>query len=502
MKAKLFKISVIAILAFSSCSKDDTAKEASIAIDPAQKEPLSAAQVKSQIKESLQANGSFSWGQASSHLLWSASVCGQNIITIGFGKSADDFDRSRSANSAKMQNELLDFISKYEGAPLEKILVASDEDLNLVDVVILKQETIVALREYPNIRYIEPADYKYYGSNADGQRSSLGLAGCGFDAATLNAADYTLIAPNAKVPWNFYIHNIPDAWNYSTGAGITIGVIDSGISPNQSLLNSNFNDGFSSGRTVEKYGTFVDSFWPWSTATDGADDRCGHGTSMASVAASPRNDNGLPVGVAYNANLVSYRASSDVVVEGYHEQNGVKNAFTALGNRSDVKIISMSMGHIIPIGKIEDGVRYAYSRGKLIFCAGGTTTNFTTFLGVIFPAWMPEAVAVTGVKEGTSFQKCDICHTGRKIDFTVVMQRSGSNNNVPVNSYYDNQSDYVGGSSVATATTAGIAALVWSKHPDWTRDQVLAKMRQSGNFYPNKNPDFGYGNINVLMAVQ
>ncbi len=82
------------------------------------------------------------------------------------------------------------------------------------------------------------------------------------------------------------------------------------------------------------------------------------------------------------------------------------------------------------------------------------------------------------------------------------MQRAATGNTVPVESYYDNQSDYVGGSSVATATTAGIAALVWSKNPTWTRDQVLTKMRQSASFYPTKNAEFGYGNINAFLAVQ
>ena len=82
------------------------------------------------------------------------------------------------------------------------------------------------------------------------------------------------------------------------------------------------------------------------------------------------------------------------------------------------------------------------------------------------------------------------------------MQRAASGNTAPVLSYYENQSDYVGGSSVATATTAGIAALVWAKNPSWNRDQVLTKMKQSARFYPNKNADFGYGNINALLAVQ
>jgi subtilisin family serine protease len=223
---------------------------------------------------------------------------------------------------------------------------------------------------------------------------------------------------------------------------------------------------------------------------------------MASVAAAPRNDRGLPVGVAYNANLITYRASTNVVIDGFQEQEAVKKAFTALGNNANVKIISMSMGHIFSVGKIEDAVKFAFGKGKLIFCAAGSSTSFTTFAGVIFPAWMPETVAVTGVKEGATFQACDICHTGSKVEFTVVMQRASSGNTVPVGSYYENQTDYVGGSSVATATTAGIAALVWSKNPTWTRSQVLTKMRQSASLFPNRNATYGFGNVNAFLAVQ
>lgn len=500
MKTKTLKLSIVALLILASCSKDETIEQ-KIVIDSAQKNALTAVEVRDEISQALNSKGSFNWKESSDHLLWSAIVQGQNIATIGFGTSKNDFDRSKSSNNQKIQKEITTILVKYEGKSLEKILISSDEYLNLIDVIIEKQETVIALRKSNYIRYFEPADYRYLKESTTAEKSETS-SGCGFESEALSTADYTTITPNAKVPWTFYQHNIPAAWNYSTGSGITIGIVDTGVSPNQTLLGSSFNDGLSSGRTIQKYGVYVDSIWPWSTTTDGPNDQCGHGTSMASVAAAPRNDNGTPVGVAYNANLVTYRAAANVVLEGYHEQNGVKNAFTALGNRTDVKIISMSMGHIISIGKIEDGIKYAYSKGKLIFCAGGTSTSFTNFVGVIFPAWMAETVAVTGVKEGTTYQKCDVCHTGSKIDFTVVMQRASSGNKVPVNSYYDNQTDYVGGSSVATATSAGIAALVWSKHPTWTKDQVLAKMRQSANLYPNKDSEYGYGNVNVLLAVQ
>ena len=114
---------------------------------------------------------------------------------------------------------------------------------------------------------------------------------------------------------------------------------------------------------------------------------------------------------------------------------------------------------------------------------------------------MSETVAVTGIKESATYQACDVCHTGGKIDFTIMMQRT-SGKSIPVNSYYDAQGDYVGGSSVATATSAGIAALIWAKNPGWNRDQVLTKMRQTSHLYPNKHAEYGYGMPNALLAVQ
>lgn len=502
MTKKLLKICAFSILILASCSKEDTSTpaEAPIVIPQSQKTPLTAAEVRAKVYEFVDQNKQFHWGLTTDYVVWSALQNGNNVCTIGFGNSKKDFDRSKSVNHIYLQNQILGIIAKYEAKPLEKILINADPYLNLIDVLIEKQETVVALRKLGYIRYVEPSDFRVT-EGSEMQRDSSSSSGCGLESEAVNASDYTVVAPNAQAPWAFYKHNIPSAWSLSSGKGIGLGVVDSGASTVNSLLNANFNNGYSSGRSVQKYGVYVDSIWPWSTGTDGVNDKCGHGTSMASVAAAPRNDRGLPVGVAYNCDLVTYRAASNVVLDGYHEQNGVKNAFTALGNNANVKIISMSMGHIISVGKIEDGVRYAYSKGKLIFCAAGTSTSFTTFVGVIFPAWMSETVAVTGIKEASTYQACDVCHTGSKVDFTIMMQRT-SGNKIPVNSYYEGQGDYVGGSSVATATTAGIAALVWAKNPTWTRDQVLTKMRQTSQLYPNRNADFGYGMPNALLAVQ
>lgn len=496
--AKILIVLFVAVMA--ACSKDSQVKET----DSAKAiQPLSGALINQKIEQTIEKSGSFKWSDADDYLLWSACVNGDSMLTIGFGESPFNDSRAKSLSSQK--SEIINLVQAIESnksttlKSASDLLLYEDQVLNYMDFKVGNIETISKLRTLKGIRYIEPSGYRFFAY----QNRLKSSSGCTKDASTINSADYRAMAPNCLVSWTFDKHNIPAAWEYSTGSGVGVGLIDTGISDDQSLLGSSFNCGYSSGRTVTRYGVYVDSFWPWSTSTDGVNDKCGHGTLMGGTIASPRNDKNMPVGVAYNCNLVAYRATGDVVLDGYHEQNGVAKALTSLGNRSDIKVISMSIGHIISIGKIEDAVKYAYSKGKLIIAAGGTSFSWTNWVGVIFPASMAETVATTGITDGSGYTECEVCHKGSKIEFTVIMQRAGDSERTSVcPGYYNNTRDYVGGSSVSAATTAGIAALVWSRYPNWTREQVLNRMRQSASLYPNKSADFGYGSINVLAAVQ
>jgi subtilisin family serine protease len=64
-----------------------------------------------------------------------------------------------------------------------------------------------------------------------------------------------------------------------------------------------------------------------------------------------------------------------------------------------------------------------------------------------------------------------------------------------------NTPTYMGGSSAATATAAGIVALVWSAKPSLTRSQVFTCLRNTAQFYPNLNSTKGWGNLNAAAAV-
>ncbi|QCX00819.1 serine protease [Aggregatimonas sangjinii] len=508
MKISILRaLSVALIITVFSCSKEDPSTTLpdteAVALD--QNEPLTIPEINRIIENEIELNGDFDWNAVPELVLWSALQHADGVLTVGYGKDKDDFTINDSGRQTSSKLAIVEMVRTLEGKGRsttdkdEDILIYEDEYLTVIDLKVLQRETIASLRRNADIRYMEPSGYSYFQTVTE--KSALSDSGCGFDTEDISSNDYTTISPNARMPWNFPLHHIDDAWALSTGTGITIGVVDTGLSPNQPLLNANFNNGDSSGRTVEKYGVYVDSFWPWSRKTDGPNDKCGHGTSMSAAATAPRNNTGLPVGVAYNSNLISYRASSDVLLNGYQEQKGVAKAITDLGRRNDVHIISMSMGYIYSINRIKDAIRYAYSRDKLIFCAGGTSTSFTNFLGVVFPASMSETVAVTGIEEGSGYDECDACHKGSTIDFTIIMER-GNNNHIPVLGYYSGSEDYVGGSSVATANAAGIAALVWSKNPSWSRNDVLNKLKISAELYPNRSSSYGWGNLDALKAVQ
>ena len=203
MSRRILKLVLLSLIVFASCSKEES-MDKKIVIDESQKNPLTPTQINAKIDESLNATGTFNWRNASSHLLWSAVINGGNAVSIGFGNSATNFERAKTSNNANIQNNLLSIIMKYEETTLDKILIMADADLNLMDVMITKQETIIALRESKYIRYIEPADYSYINVRNAALRpnqtaaSSSSSSGCGYESTALAAAEAALPGQGEK----------------------------------------------------------------------------------------------------------------------------------------------------------------------------------------------------------------------------------------------------------------------------------------------------------------
>jgi len=507
-------IGLLAIVLFFGCAKDEILPTDSIK-NP---ETLSVDEINKTLYEAIEAEGVYNWNSANDQLLWSAAMQADSVFAIGYQPTGTQDLKStihqidiESSTWIDTRDQILNIILAGEqlnnpDLTIENLLpFGYPETLPSMAVQITNFETIKEIRAMSEIRYLEPMGYElapiYGNDNVASERSG---SGCGVDPDwNLNNADYSTISPFVKQPWNHASSNIASAWNKTTGDGVTITVIDTGVSDDQENLGSSFNSGASSGRSVERYSTKYSGMWWWKSL-DAPHDQCGHGTQMAGLATAPRGSDGNAVGVAYNSDLISIRAVEDVIISSSSEKEGVKNAMIIAGNRNDVKVISMSLGTPFWSGTVADGVYFAYNKGKFMSVAAGTSLSWTSWYGVIFPATMSQTVAVTGVRDNynSGMQRCNTCHDGSKVDFVMVMQRASNTDRTSLTLALDtNQPTYVGGSSCATASVAGIAALVFSNNPGITRQQVYNALKENASFYPNKSNNFGWGIIDANAAV-
>lgn len=505
MKRLLSLLFVIYLVGLTSCSKQDdqnsngaegVLKQKPTLLSEPAGNPLEKSKLDQLVISVLESHNDFRWEWMDLKTVWSALQYGDHSLAIGY-KPASEGDISQKLHKLNIKTgayrqvhdallaKIVEELNRNSTQPitLNDILIEDDPVLPVITLRITDKHVLTVLANLANVRYLEPLDYW-----PENNRSS---SGC--DAATepLNSSDWTTVTPAALVPWNFNNQNIPVAWNSSQGAGITIGVIDAGLSSSQSLLGSQFNNGDSNvGRTVSTDFTLGTSAFT----------SCTHGTSMCGQAVGPRNNQNATTGVAYKSNLHFIRAANDVVLDASAEKTATKNAFVKMGNRTDVRIISLSMGSPFGSSVLKDGVDYAYGMGKLIFAAAGTSFSWTSWWGVIYPAAYSSCIAVTGVKESGS--TCATCHDGSQVMYTITMERTANNNRNSLSlPAAGATSTYIGGSSCATATTAGIASLVWSARPNMTRAQVVTCLTNTAQFYPTRNSSKGYGNLNAAAAV-
>ena len=517
---KLFSYCLLLTVIFSSCKKTSIESAQQVNEELVPTEVIDAF-----IKKQVATYKKFEWQMASYQMVWSALQHSDNIMSVGYKPAGtgnvDAYLHTIDVSTAEWKaakNKVLQMILESEQqldktVTLDRMVQWEENVLPVINITVKSAATVKMLRESNLVRYAEPMGYEPREAVLNAQQEAnnnnavASSSGCGSntaEAGLAEGADYTTISPATKQSWNHSYHKVSNAWTKSTGAGTKVFIIDTGCEFDQENLGSAFNQGASTGRTVEKIVTLPRSTFlgiptgPVETADDG----CGHGTSMAGACAAPRGTDGNACGIAYNCNLVTCRASEDVFIESSREAKGVSDAFTNAANRADVKIISMSMGRITSSSQVRDAINYAYGKGKLIFCAAGTSFSWTSgWYGVIFPATLSNVNAVTGVRDNNFTTTCDDCHDGSETDFTIVMEKASNGRKPLTLAMSGDVPSTVGGSSVATASAAGIAALVWSRFPGYSRDQVLNKLIQTSANYPTRSGSLGWGNLNADAAT-
>jgi len=486
----------------------------------------------------------FDWEDASDEMLYSAIMLTDSIVSVSYVagkyKTIKSFFTYAAQNHYKFNTELpnqwknqrdqiinqvlaIEKTSQNDSGLTAKEILPFGRD-NVLPHIYIKITDLQVIKDLRNNNFVvsvEPALYLPVDYAKDYKNSS----GCHPDAADdpipmedyLDSGNWGL--HGSKVSWHFPYNGIVQAWETpiqapgnAIGEGKGICVIDTGLSDEQDNLNSEFQDGDSNGRNFLGAFSTLERPWPWPGYFP-PDDNCGHGTAMAGLAAAPLAGDGNSVGVAFRADLMTIKATNDVIIFSLREIRGVEDALIQAADNPNVDIISMSLGMLPPASNdaIESAAMYAaLAKDKLIFAAAGTAVKNGP---VIFPACLdPEiTVAVTGINtEHNAWgltKSCKNCHAGPKVDFVVVMEK-GDDKTGPIttpmtpDSTYPDRPKYTGGSSCATSTAAGIAALVWAAHPNEDKDQIYDRLAENTSPYYNTNTwRHGHGVLYADWAI-
>ncbi|WP_319750134.1 type VII secretion-associated serine protease mycosin [Streptomyces sp. AK02-04a] len=286
--------------------------------------------------------------------------------------------------------------------------------------------------------------------------------------------------------WHLTAMKAEQMWQTSTGKGITVAVIDSGVNADLPDLK---------GQILPGMDEAPDS--PGDEHTDYE----GHGTGMALLIAGTGKANGGAgtFGLAPGAKILPVR-TPDRGLDGvrYTKEfsetvsRGIRYAVD-----SGAQVINISMA--VPEGseQLTAAVKYALDKGSLIFAGVGNSGSENKGNPVEYPAATPGVVGVGAV--GKDLRKTTESEYGPQVDMTA-----------PGEEMYSVCPNGAGlcrshGTSDATALASASAALIWSKHPTWTNNQVLRVMLNTiggPTDGAKRNDSIGYGIVRPRIALQ
>ncbi|WP_078841495.1 type VII secretion-associated serine protease mycosin [Streptomyces acidiscabies] len=275
-------------------------------------------------------------------------------------------------------------------------------------------------------------------------------------------------------------------WKTSTGMGITVAVIDTGVDPtNPDLI----------GRVLSGKDFATDQ--PGDEHTD----YDGHGTGMAGlIAGTGAYDGGNGAfGLAPGAKILPIRmpksGEAANLAEGNKRFNEVLPGAIRYAADAGVQIINISLGQTDDSSGVREAVKYALGKGALIFAAVGNSGNAGN--QPEYPAATPGVVGVAAV--GKNLSRTDESQFGSQVDMAApgddMVHACGGKTGLC----------RTHGTSDATALASASAALIWSVHPTWTNNQILRVMLNTigGPTDGAKwNNAIGYGIVRPRIALQ
>lgn len=286
--------------------------------------------------------------------------------------------------------------------------------------------------------------------------------------------------------WHLTAMKAEQIWRTSTGKGVTVAVIDSGVNAHLPDL---------AGQVLPGKDEAPD------TPGDERTDPNGHGTLMAVMIAGTGRANGGAgtFGLAPGAKILPVRTPDRGLDSGRYVKEFSETVSRGIRYAVDSgsRVINISMGVPEETEQLTAAVKYALDKGSLIFAGVGNSGSENDGNPVEYPAATPGVVGVAAV--GKDLRRTTESEYGPQVDMAA-----------PGDEMYHVCPKGPGlcrshGTSDATALASASAALIWSKHPTWTNNQVLRVMLNTAGGPTDgakRNDSIGYGIVRPRIALQ
>lgn len=311
-------------------------------------------------------------------------------------------------------------------------------------------------------------------------RCLQGQAGAGQELSDTRIAELIGVAAPTASPavrevitkglWQIYA---PHAWRYSTGAGVRVAVVDTGIASRHPDLR------------VWGGASFVPGVSSWN------DDQ-GHGSHVAGTIAALRNNRGV-VGVAPDAKLFAVKVLD---AQGSGQLSWILNGLAWCASRG-MHVVNLSLGsretsHDPNVyNRAYERAGLSLRRRGLILCAAAGNSNEA----VGNPGRCPSFMAVSAIDY--SHRKAPFSCFGRQVEICAPGVSIPST--YPPTGYKS-----LSGTSMATPHVAGVAALVKARYPGWHGDKIRVHLWRTARDLgaAGRDPIFGYGEVSAYHAVR
>ncbi|MGW4998201.1 type VII secretion-associated serine protease mycosin [Streptomyces hydrogenans] len=268
-------------------------------------------------------------------------------------------------------------------------------------------------------------------------------------------------------PWSLQRVQLDELWAQSTGKGVRVAVIDTGVDVRNPQL-AKAVDARSGINLIPKEAKDANGYKLKRGKENGTTDTVGHGTKVAGIiAARPAKGTGF-VGLAPDATIIPIQQND---ADGNGTTTTLATAIRhAIAKNADVINISQDTANAVkPTPLLEQAVKAALDKDIVVVASAGND-GLGGNVKATYPASYEGVLAVAASDRNN--ERAQFSQSG---DFVgIAAPGVDMVSTVPGGGHCADN-----GTSFSAPYVAGLAALIKAKHDKWTQEQIVAQIQQT-----------------------